>query len=89
MANDKTTHDASNTATVTRTDDDVGTAGGTEAGAGRQTAEQAALTGMGGGGRTDADRREGRDEAGSAGRGAPAVGGSSSGQSDRKPATEG
>ena len=89
MAGKHSSHDASNTETVTREDDDVGQSGGSAAGGGHQTAQQAAVTGMGGGGRSDADRREGWDKAGSAGRGPPAMGGSSDGQSDRKPAAEG
>ncbi|KAB1076398.1 hypothetical protein [Methylobacterium soli] len=74
------------TGTVTRKpDEDVGTPGGPAAGGGRQTAQQAEMTRMGSGGRTDGDRNEGWDAAGGEpGRNPPALGGSSAGHSDQK-----
>lgn len=69
--------------TVTRKpDQDVGTPGGPAAGGGHQTPDQAAVTDMGGGGRTDAERRDDW-KAGEPGRSPPALGGSSAGQSDQ------
>lgn len=72
--------------TVTRKpDDDVGTPGSGPAGGGRQTGDQAAITDMDAGGRSDAERNAGW-EAGAAGQSPPALGGSSGGHSDQKPA---
>lgn len=70
---------------ATRNDDEVGSPGGPAAGGGRQTPEQAAVTGTGSEGLTDADRKaqwkQGSDQAG---RNPAPVGGSSDGQSDRR-----
>ncbi|KQQ14756.1 hypothetical protein ASF53_09050 [Methylobacterium sp. Leaf123] len=74
--------DLSNTGTR-KPDEAVGSRGPHPAGGGHQTAEQAAITGQGSGGRSDAERREGQDR-GAAGRTPPAIGGSSGGHSDRK-----
>ena len=72
--------------TVTRKpDEDVGSPGGPAAGGGRQTADQAAITDMGGEGRSDSERR-GDWGAGEPGRAPPALGGSSAGHSDQKAA---
>lgn len=74
----------SDSGTVTRKPDDkVGTAGSPPAGGGRQTAQQAAITGMGSGGKDDKTRRA---EMGDRADGSlpPAVGGSSGGHSDQK-----
>ena len=71
-------------------DDDVGTPGSPATGGGRQTAEQAAITGLGVEGRSDAERqqdRHGSDHG--AGKNSAPIGGSSSGQSDRKNAEDG
>ncbi|MGU3536632.1 hypothetical protein [Methylobacterium sp. A54F] len=71
--------------TVTRKpDSDVGSPGGPAAGGGHQTAAQAEVTRMGAGGRSDADRNQGWDAGGEAGRAPPALGGSSGGHSDQK-----
>lgn len=72
--------------TVTRKPDDaVGTPGTPPAGGGRQTPDQAAITDMDSGGRSDAERNAGWD-AGAAGQSPPALGGSSGGHSDQKAA---
>ncbi|MER2266759.1 hypothetical protein [Methylobacterium oxalidis] len=74
------------TETVTRKPDaDVGSRGGPAAGGGHQTPEQAAITGAGSGGRSDAER--GRDwsaAGGEPGRAPPTPGGSSAGYSDQQ-----
>ena len=78
--------DLSNTGTR-KPDEAVGSRGPRPAGGGHQTAEQAAITGQGSGGRSDAERQgEWSDSRGSetAGRTPPALGGSSGGHSDRK-----
>ena len=77
--------DLSNTGTR-KPDEAVGSPGPHPAGGGHQTPEQAAITGQGSDGRSDAERRGewgGRADA-EAGRSPPAIGGSSGGQSDRK-----
>lgn len=76
--------DTSDSATVTRKPDDaVGSAGSAPAGGGHQTPEQAAITGMGSGGKDEQARRQ--DMRGSAaGSSPPALGGSSGGHSDQK-----
>lgn len=72
--------------TVTRKPDvDVGTPGGPAVGGGRQMPDQAAITDMGGSGRSDAER-QGDWKAGEPGRAPPALGGSSGGHSDQKAA---
>jgi hypothetical protein len=74
----------SDSGTVTRKPDDkVGTKGSPAAGGGHQTAEQAAITSMGTGGKDDSARHEswGKGEEGAS---PPAVGGSSGGHSDQK-----
>ena len=69
--------------TVTRKPDaDVGSPGGPAAGGGRQTPDQAAITDMGRGGRSDAER-QGDWKAAEPGRTPPALGGSSAGHSDQ------
>lgn len=65
-------------------DDAVGSPGEPAAGGGRHTAEQAAITDMGAGGRSDADRKDTLKEGGEAGRSPPVPGGASGGHSDRK-----
>ncbi len=71
--------------TVTRKPDvDVGTPGGPAAGGGKQTPQQAAITGQGSGGRTDADRQESWNQGGAPGRNPAPIGGSSNGMSDQK-----
>ena len=81
--------DLSNTGTR-KPDEAVGSRGPHPAGGGHQTPEQAAITGQGSGGRSDAERRgewgEGGQGSDAAGRGPPALGGSSGGHSDRKAA---
>ncbi|MEH3144620.1 MAG: hypothetical protein PGN34_04575 [Methylobacterium frigidaeris] len=68
-------------------DDVVGSPGGPAAGDGHQTAEQAAITRQGTGGRDDADRNpEWAQSGGEKGRPPVAVGGSSGGHSDQKSA---
>lgn len=74
----------SESGTITRKPDDaVGSEGNPAAGDGHQTAEQAAITGMGSGGKDDASRHEewGKGKPGSA---PPAIGGSSGGHSDQQ-----
>lgn len=72
-----------------KNDNQVGESDGPAAGGGRQTPEQAAIVGTGSGGKTDAARNAGWDEAGGApGRAPVAVGGSSQGQADRMPSGE-
>ncbi|GEP11036.1 hypothetical protein [Methylobacterium gnaphalii] len=73
------------TETVTRKpDDDVGKPGSNAANGGRQTPQQAAITGIGGEGRSDASRSQDMGRGGSE---APApVGGSSGGHSDQRSA---
>lgn len=74
----------SDSGTVTRKPDDkVGSPGSPPAGGGHQTAEQAAITGMGSGGKDEAARREDL-QGGTAGSSPPAIGGSSRGHSDQK-----
>ena len=71
--------------TVTRKPQaDVGKPGDPAVGGGHQTAEQAAITGQGSGGRTDADRQETWNQGGAPGRNPAPIGGSSDGQSDQK-----
>ncbi|HEX8416359.1 MAG TPA: hypothetical protein VF641_02030 [Methylobacterium sp.] len=73
------------TETVTRKpDSDVGTPGDPAVGGGHQTPQQAAITGQGSGGRTDADRQESWKQGGAPGRNPAPIGGSSDGQSDQK-----
>ncbi|WP_375409318.1 hypothetical protein [uncultured Methylobacterium sp.] len=62
---------------------DVGKPGDPAVG-GHQTAQQAAITGQGSGGRTDADRQETWNQGGAPGRNPAPIGGSSDGQSDQK-----
>ncbi|WP_298952174.1 hypothetical protein [uncultured Methylobacterium sp.] len=65
-------------------DDIVGTRGGPAAGDGHQTAQQAAITRQGEGGRDDAERNpEWAQSGGEEGRPPVSVGGSSGGQSDQ------
>lgn len=72
--------------TVTRKPDDaVGSPGETPAGGGQQTSEQAAITGQGSGGRTDAERKGDWKQGGEPGRSPNVPGGSSGGHSDQKP----
>ena len=76
----------SDSGTVTRKPDDkVGTAGSPPAGGGHQTAEQAAVTDFGTGGKDDAARHRdwGKGEAGAT---PTPIGGSSGGHFDQKPA---
>ena len=69
--------------TVTRKPDaDVGSPGEPPAGGGHQTPEQAAITDLGPGGRSDAERKA-EQQAGEPGRAPPALGGSSAGHSDQ------
>lgn len=71
--------------TVTRKPDDaVGSSGKPAAGGGGHTAEQAAITDMGAGGASDAERKAGWKQGGEPGRAPPTPGGSSGGHSDRK-----
>lgn len=66
-------------------DEDVGTPGEPAVAGGGQTAQQAEITGMKEGARTDADRKaDWAASGGEAGRNPAPVGGSSDGQSDRK-----
>lgn len=68
-------------------DDDVGEAGKPSVGGGHQTAQQAAITGQGGGagGKTDAERNASWSEhGGTPGRAPVSVGGSSEGHSDQQ-----
>lgn len=75
----------SDSGTVTRKlDDTVGSPGGPPAGGGHQTADQEAITDMGGGGKPKPEPREGWGNTGEPGRAPPAVGGSSGGHSDQK-----
>ncbi|AMB44018.1 hypothetical protein Y590_03865 [Methylobacterium sp. AMS5] len=81
--------DLSNTGTR-KPDEAVGSPGPHPAGGGHQTSEQAAITGQGGGGRSDAERHGEWGESAegaAAGRTPPAIGGSSGGHSDRKAST--
>ncbi|GJE54407.1 MULTISPECIES: hypothetical protein [Methylobacterium] len=83
MSDENTSH-----ATLTRKADDVGTPGAPAAGGGHQTAVQAAITEMGPGGLSDADRSRDRPDAGSAaGRNPTPIGGSSGGHSDQNSAS--
>jgi hypothetical protein len=66
-----------------KNDNLVGRSEGPIVGGGHQTPEQAAIVEQGGGGLTDAERRRTWDGGGEAGRGPPAVGGSSEGHSDQ------
>lgn len=71
--------------TVTRKpDDDVGESGEPAAGGGGHTAEQAAITDMGSGGASDAERKGAWSQAGEPGRSPPTPGGSSGGHSDQQ-----
>lgn len=76
--------------TVTRKpDDDVGKRGAEPAGGGHQTAEQAAITGIGQGGRTDHDRsHDAQVSDRGAGRNPAPIGGSSGGHSDQLSASK-
>ena len=75
----------SESGTVTRKPDDaVGSRGEPPAGGGHQTADQAAITDMGGGAPPQPEPREGWGATGEPGRSPPAVGGSSGGHSDQK-----
>lgn len=75
----------SESGTVTRKPDDaVGSRGEPPAGGGHQTADQASITDMAGGGEAQPEPREGWGATGEPGRSPPAVGGSSGGHSDRK-----
>jgi hypothetical protein len=74
----------SESGTVTRKPDvAVGSRGDPPAGGGRQTADQAAITEMGGGGTPRTEPKDGWGNAGEPGRSPPAVGGSSGGHSDQ------
>ncbi len=76
--------ETSDSATVTRKPDDkVGSSGSLPAGGGHQTAQQAAITGMGSGGKDETDRKQDMS-GGAAGASPPAIGGSSGGHSDQK-----
>ena len=71
--------------TVTRKPDDtVGSSGSPAAGGGRQTQEQAAITDMGTGGKSDPERTSDWKQGGEPGRAPPTPGGSSEGHSDQK-----
>ncbi|WP_375466179.1 hypothetical protein [uncultured Methylobacterium sp.] len=71
--------------TVTRKPDDaVGTSGKPATGGGAHTAEQSAITDMGSGGASDAERKDAWSEGGESGRSPPTPGGASGGHSDRK-----
>lgn len=84
MAGDRTTPSE----TVTRKpDSDVGKPGPPPTGGGRQTPEQAAITGIGTGGRSDAERKDGWHAA--APGQAPATGGASQGHAEQKAADDG
>ncbi len=75
----------SDSGTVTRKPDDaVGTRGDPPAGGGHQTADQAAITGMGSGEAARPEPKDGWGRTGEPGRSPPAVGGSSGGHSDQK-----
>ncbi|MEL6060518.1 MULTISPECIES: hypothetical protein [unclassified Methylobacterium] len=75
----------SDSGTVTRKPDDaVGSRGEPPAGGGHQTADQAAITDIGGGGKPQPEPRDGWGATGEPGRSPPAVGGSSGGHSDQK-----
>ncbi|MCJ2065013.1 hypothetical protein MKK63_20200 [Methylobacterium sp. J-088] len=75
----------SESGTVTRKPDDaVGSRGDPPAGGGHQTAEQAAITNMGGGEKPQPEPGEGWRDTGEPGRSPPAIGGSSGGHSDQK-----
>lgn len=75
------------TETVTRKPEaDVGKPGDPAIGGGHQTAQQAAITGQGSGGRTDESRQDSWKQGGAAGRNPAPIGGSSDGQSDQKAA---
>ena len=65
-------------------DDAVGSRGPDPVGGGQQTPQQAAITGQGPGGRSDAERGGEWSGRGQAGETPPALGGSSGGHSDRK-----
>lgn len=70
--------------TVTRKPDDaVGSSGKPAAGGGGHTAAQAAITDMGAGGASDAERKNTWDQGGAPGRAPPTPGGSSAGHSDQ------
>ncbi|GJE16073.1 hypothetical protein [Methylobacterium marchantiae] len=70
---------------ATRKHDEVGSPGKPAVGGGHQTAQQADITGIDAGGRTDADRKANwKEGSGQEGRNPAPVGGSSDGQSDRK-----
>ncbi|MGA4552159.1 hypothetical protein [Methylorubrum aminovorans] len=79
--------DLSNTGTR-KPDEAVGSPGPHPVGGGHQTPEQAAITGQGSDGRSDAERRGewggGSQGSDAEGRTPPALGGSSGGHSDRK-----
>ena len=70
-----------------RRDDEVGAMGGGAASGGQHAPEQKAITDMGAGGSTDAERKERWDKSGEPGRSPPVPGGASGGHSDRKTAT--
>ncbi|WP_375457365.1 hypothetical protein [uncultured Methylobacterium sp.] len=71
--------------TVTRKPDDaVGSSGKPAAGGGGHTAEQAAITDMGAGGASDAERKGTWGQGGEPGRSPPTPGGSSAGHSDQQ-----
>jgi hypothetical protein len=70
-----------------KNDNIVGRSEGPIVGGGHQTAEQAAIVGQDGGGRSDAERREEWSaNPDPAGKMTPAIGGSSQGQSDQQAA---
>ena len=66
-----------------RRDDEVGGSGAPAAGGGGHTAEQAAITDMGGGAKSDVERKAAWSRSGEPGRDPPKPGGASAGQSDR------
>lgn len=67
-----------------RRHDEVGAPGGPAAGGGGHTAEQAAITDMGAGARSDADREAEWGRSGERGRDPPHPGGASGGHAERR-----
>lgn len=66
-----------------RRDDEVGEAGAPATGGGGHTADQAAITDMGAGARSDAERKAEWSRSGEPGRDPPNPGGASGGHADR------
>ena len=67
-----------------RRDDEVGAPGASAAGGGGHTAEQAAITDMGAGARSDGDRKAEWSRSGEPGRDPPHPGGASGGHGQKK-----